>query len=105
MRTPPFSGPGRTVRPLHSISQVVIIVGVVVGIAVFMAYSFAPMLSDIEPTKKTETVIIDFSSNGVCKAESIDQPSPKLISNCNYQKGDKVIITFKEGLTYASIVP
>jgi hypothetical protein len=75
--------------------QLALIFGIsIVGIFIVFALFITP-IQNLFPETITEQVTIISKSNGECVVNSQDHP--RAISNCNYDIGDKLQITYKYG--------
>lgn len=75
--------------------QLALIFGIsIIGIFLLFALFITP-IQNLFPETVTEQVTIISKSNGECVVNSQDHP--RAISNCNYDIGDKLQITYKYG--------
>ena len=84
-------------RENHGLSnkQLALIFGMIIlGIFLFNALFIIP-IQNLFPETVTEQVTIVSKNHGECVVDSKDHP--RAISNCNYNVGDKLQITYKSG--------
>jgi len=84
-------------RENHGLSnkQLALIFGIsILGIFLLFALFITP-IQNLFPETVTEQVTIISKNDGECVVDSKDHP--RAISNCNYNVGDKLQITYKYG--------
>jgi len=93
----------RVARPLKPITQIVIIIFVTVGGAIFIMNNILPNIES-QSQKVTEEVTITSSSRGLCQVNTSDESIPtKTIPNCDLEEGTKVMISHQKGFPFAKI--
>lgn len=90
-------------RPLKPATQLLIIGIIITGAIIFIVYSVLPSLSEIE-FRETEEVTIATKTSNLCEVNTKDEAMPlKMIANCEFEEGAKVMVSYREGYPFAMI--
>lgn len=96
-------GPMKIGRPLKPITQLLVIGVIITGAIIFIVTSVLPFLSELEQ-RATEEVTILTRTGSLCQINTKDEAMPsKMITNCELEKGAKVLVSYRDGFPFAKI--
>lgn len=96
-------GPMKIGRPLKPITQLLVIGVIITGAIIFIVTSVLPFLSELEQ-RATEEITILTRTGSLCQINTKDEAMPsKMITNCELEKGAKVMVSYRDGFPFAKI--